>query len=125
LRPLNLRDVAGELGLHESTISRVTSNKYLACEHGIFNFKFFFSNALSSNQGNVSTTLVKELIQNIINEEKAENPLSDKEIAEILQKRGIDIARRTVAKYREELKIPPKPLRKLKNIREENDENNH
>ncbi|WP_028844476.1 RNA polymerase factor sigma-54 [Thermodesulfovibrio thiophilus] len=114
LRPLNLRDVAGELGLHESTISRVTSNKYLACEHGIFNFKFFFSNALSSNQGNVSTTLVKELIQNIINEEKAENPLSDKEIAEILQKRGIDIARRTVAKYREELKIPPKPLRKLK-----------
>lgn len=114
LRPLNLRDVAGELGLHESTISRVTSNKYLACEHGIFNFKFFFSNALSSNQGNVSTTLVKELIQNIINEEKAENPFSDKEIAEILQKRGIDIARRTVAKYREELKIPPKPLRKLK-----------
>ncbi|HHW19884.1 RNA polymerase factor sigma-54 [Thermodesulfovibrio thiophilus] len=114
LRPLNLRDVAGELGLHESTISRVTSNKYLACDHGIFNFKFFFSNALSSNQGNVSTTLVKELIQNIINEEKAENPLSDKEIAEILQKRGIDIARRTVAKYREELKIPPKPLRKLK-----------
>ncbi|HOA82518.1 MAG TPA: RNA polymerase factor sigma-54 [Thermodesulfovibrio thiophilus] len=114
LRPLNLRDVAGELGLHESTISRVTSNKYLACDHGIFNFKFFFSNALSSNQGNVSTTLVKELIQNIINEEKAENPFSDKEIAEILQKRGIDIARRTVAKYREELKIPPKPLRKLK-----------
>lgn len=114
LRPLNLRDVAGELGLHESTISRVTSNKYLACDHGIFNFKFFFSNALSSNQGNVSTTLVKELIQNIINEEKAENPFSDKEIAEILQKQGIDIARRTVAKYREELKIPPKPLRKLK-----------
>lgn len=115
LKPLNLKDIAEDLGLHESTISRVTSNKYLACEHGLFNFRFFFSNALSSNHGGISTTLVKDLIQKIINEEDHANPLSDKEISDILKKQGIDIARRTVAKYREELKIPPKPLRKLKN----------
>lgn len=115
LKPLNLKDIAEDLGLHESTISRVTSNKYLACEHGLFNFRFFFSNALSSNHGGISTTLVKDLIQKIISEEDHANPLSDKEISDILKKQGIDIARRTVAKYREELKIPPKPLRKLKN----------
>ncbi|WP_141266280.1 RNA polymerase factor sigma-54 [Thermodesulfovibrio sp. Kuro-1] len=115
LKPLNLKDIAQDLGLHESTISRVTSNKYLACEHGLFNFRFFFSNALSSNHGGISTTLVKDLIQKIINEENHINPLSDKEISDMLKKQGIDIARRTVAKYREELKIPPKPLRKLKN----------
>jgi len=115
LKPLNLKDIAHDLGLHESTISRVTSNKYLACEHGLFSFRFFFSNALSSNHGGISTTLVKDLIQKIINEEDHTNPLSDKEISDILKKQGIDIARRTVAKYREELKIPPKPLRKLKN----------
>ncbi|MEN2993849.1 MAG: RNA polymerase factor sigma-54 [Thermodesulfovibrio sp.] len=115
LKPLNLKDIAADLGLHESTISRVTSNKYLACEHGLFSFRFFFSNALSSNYGGISTKLVKDLIQKIIEEENPTNPLSDKEISEILKKKGIDIARRTVAKYREELKIPPKPLRKLKN----------
>jgi RNA polymerase sigma-54 factor len=115
VKPLNLKDIAQDLGLHESTISRVTSNKYLACEHGLFNFRFFFSNALSSNHGGISTTLVKDLIQKIINEENHTNPLSDKEISDMLKKQGIDIARRTVAKYREELKIPPKPLRKLKN----------
>lgn len=115
LKPLNLRDVANDLGLHESTISRVTSNKYLACEHGLFNFRFFFTNALPSNHGSVSPTRVKELIQKIINDENPANPLSDKEISEMLKKQGIDIARRTVAKYREELKIPPKSLRKLKN----------
>ncbi|GAQ95331.1 RNA polymerase sigma-54 factor [Thermodesulfovibrio aggregans] len=119
LKPLNLRDVAVDLGLHESTISRVTSNKYLACDHGVFSFRFFFSNALPSNEGNVSTTFVKDLIQKIISEENPESPLSDKEISEMLKRQGIDIARRTVAKYREELKIPPKSLRKLKIIKED------
>lgn len=114
LKPLNLRDIANDLGLHESTISRVTSNKYLACEHGIFSFKFFFSNALLSNHGGVSPSQVKELIQKIIADEDPEKSLSDKEVSEELKKRGINIARRTVAKYREELKIPPKPLRKFK-----------
>lgn len=114
LKPLNLKDIAEDLGLHESTISRVTSNKYLACDHGIFSFKFFFSNAISSNNGGVSSTLVKDLIQKIIDNEDPAKPLSDHEIADELKKKGIDIARRTVAKYREELKIPPKSLRRRK-----------
>lgn len=114
LKPLNLRDVAEELGLHESTISRVTSNKYLACDHGIFSFKFFFTNALPSKNGAISTSRVKELIRKIIDEENPENPFSDMEIVDILKKEGIDIARRTVAKYREELKIPPRSLRRVK-----------
>ncbi|MDI1472012.1 MAG: RNA polymerase factor sigma-54 [Thermodesulfovibrio sp.] len=114
LKPLNLRDIAEDIGLHESTISRVTSNKYLACDHGIFSFKFFFGNALNSSTGAICSSKVKELIQKIISEENPENPLSDSEISEILKKQGIDIARRTVAKYREELKIPPKSIRKVK-----------
>ncbi len=114
LKPLTLRDVVNEVGLHESTISRVTSNKYLCCEHGMFSFKFFFSKSLSSADGNVATTHVKEMIQQIIASENPEKPLCDKEIAEILKSQGINIARRTVAKYREELKIPPKALRKTK-----------
>lgn len=115
LKPLNLRDISEELGLHESTISRVTSNKYLSCEYGVFSFKFFFGNALSSDHGEISVTFVKELIQKIINNESPDKPLSDREISEMLRKQGIDIARRTVAKYREELRIPPKSLRKTKN----------
>lgn len=114
IKPLNLRDIAEDLGLHESTISRVTSNKYLACDHGIFSFKFFFSNALPSRTGAISTSKVKELIRKVIDEENPETPFSDSEIAEMLKKQGIDIARRTVAKYREELKIPPKALRRIK-----------
>lgn len=114
LKPLNLRILSSDLGLHESTISRVTSNKYLACDHGVFSFKFFFSNALQSTEGAICTSKVKELIQRIISEENAENPLSDNDIVEILKKQGIDIARRTVAKYREDLKIPPKSQRRLK-----------
>ncbi len=114
LKPLNLRDVAEQLSLHESTISRVTSNKYLACDHGIFSFKFFFTKALPSKDGAISTSRVKDLIRKIIEEENKENPLSDIEIVEILKKEGIDIARRTVAKYREELKIPPSAARRVK-----------
>lgn len=114
LKPLNLRALSEQLGLHESTISRVTSNKYLSCEHGVFSFKFFFGNALSSDHGDVSVNFVKELIQKIINKENPDKPFSDREISEMLKKQGIDIARRTVAKYREELKIPPKSLRKSK-----------
>lgn len=114
LKPLNLRAISEDLGLHESTISRVTSNKYLACDHGLFSFKFFFSHGIQSSQGTISTTKVKELIQKLIEEENPDNPLSDSEISEMLKKQGIDIARRTVAKYREELKIPPKSQRRQK-----------
>jgi RNA polymerase sigma-54 factor len=112
LKPLNLRDVAVNLGMHESTISRVTSNKYLSCSHGLFSFRFFFSSALQSSSGTVSSTSVKDLIKKIISEENSAKPFSDQRIAELLKTKNITIARRTVAKYREELKIPPQGQRR-------------
>lgn len=106
LKPLTLKEVASTLNLHESTVSRVTSNKYLACEHGVFGFRYLFSSALSSGMGSVSSTSVKDMIKKILSEEGDRKPLSDQHIAEILKREGIVIARRTVAKYREELGIP-------------------
>ncbi len=112
LKPLNLKDIAAELSLHESTISRVTSNKYLSCPHGIYSFRFFFSNAIRSESGELSSTTVKEMIRKIISEEDAGKPLSDMRIVEIFKSQNITIARRTIAKYREELKIPSQSQRK-------------
>jgi RNA polymerase sigma-54 factor len=106
LKPLTLRDVASGLKMHESTISRVTSSKYLSCSHGMFSFRFLFSSALQSGLGSVSSTSVKNIIKKIVNEEDSNKPLSDQYIAEMLKKSGITIARRTIAKYREELGIP-------------------
>ena len=106
LRPLTLRDVASILNLHESTVSRVTSNKYLSCEHGVFCFRYLFSSALHSGAGSVSSTSVKNTIKTIISEEEHRKPLSDQEISGRLKQSGIVIARRTVAKYRDELGIP-------------------
>ncbi len=115
LKPLTLRDVASILNLHESTVSRVTSNKYLACEHGIFGFRFLFSSALSSDMGNISSTSVKNMIRKIVTEEDTQKPFSDQKIAEMLQQQGIEIARRTVAKYRDELGIPSQTQRRKLN----------
>jgi len=112
LKPLNLKDVAEDLGMHESTISRVTANKYLQCPQGLLSFRFFFSNAVPSTKGGVSSTTVKNIIKQLISEEDPNAPLTDKKIVEILKDRGIETARRTVAKYREELKIPPYNKRK-------------
>ncbi len=112
LRPLNLKDVAADISMHESTISRVTSNKFLACDHGVFSFRFFFSSAIQSDAGDVSSTLVKNLIRKIIVDEDPKKPLSDLMVVEKLKEHNINIARRTVAKYREELKIPPQNQRK-------------
>ncbi|MGD0883960.1 MAG: RNA polymerase factor sigma-54 [Thermodesulfovibrionales bacterium] len=112
LRPLNLKDIAITLGMHESTISRVTSNKYLSCAHGIFSFRYFFSSALQSPTGAISSTSVKDVIRKLICEEDAQKPLSDQRIVDLLKTKDIIIARRTVAKYREELKIPPQGNRK-------------
>ncbi len=106
LKPLTLKDVASTLNLHESTVSRVTSNKYLSCEHGIFCFRYLFSSALHSGMGSISSTSVKNTIKNIVSEEDSQKPLSDQYIADMLKRSGITIARRTVAKYREELGIP-------------------
>ena len=112
LRPLNLKDIATELNLHESTISRVTSNKYLASPHGIYSFKYFFSNAIPSVSGELSSTTVKEMIRRIIAEEDPALPLSDMKIGEIFKSQNITIARRTIAKYREELRIPSQSQRR-------------
>ena len=112
LKPLNLKDIATELSLHESTISRVTSNKYLACPHGMFSFKYFFSNAIPSDSGDLSSTSVKEMIRKIISEEDPSSPLSDMKIGDIFKSQNITIARRTIAKYREELKIPSQSQRR-------------
>lgn len=112
LKPMNLRDIATDLNLHESTVSRVTSNKYLACDDGIFSFKFFFSNSFQSDGGGISSTSIKEMIKRIISEEDTRKPLSDMHIVELLKNKNITIARRTVAKYRDELKISSHSQRK-------------
>ncbi len=112
LKPLNLKDIAAELNLHESTISRVTSNKYLSCPRGIYGFRFFFSNAIPSDTGEISATTVKEMVKKIVAEEDPGKPLSDMCIVDIFKSQNINIARRTIAKYREELKIPSQSQRK-------------
>jgi RNA polymerase sigma-54 factor len=112
LRPLNLKSIAYDIDMHESTISRVTANKFLACSHGVFNFRFFFSSALQTDTGEVSSTSVKDLIKKIIAEENCQKPMSDQMLCDELKKHNITIARRTIAKYREELKIPTQNQRK-------------
>lgn len=112
IKPLNLKDVAADLGMHESTISRVTSNKYLQCPQGLFGFRFFFSNAIQVAGGEISSVTVKNNVKQLISEEDPRSPFSDKDIVEKLKARNINIARRTIAKYREELKIPSHSRRK-------------
>jgi RNA polymerase sigma-54 factor len=117
LRPLTLRDIAAEVELHESTISRVTSNKSIATPRGIFDLKFFFTTALAGANGDThSAEAVRHRVQTLINAEKHETILSDDAVAQILQKEGIDIARRTVAKYREALRIPGSAQRKREKL---------
>lgn len=113
MRPLVLRDIADELGLHESTISRVTTAKYMATPHGTYELKFFFGSGLGTETGgNASSTAVRALIKQFVSAENVKKPLSDSQIAEMLKEQGIECARRTVAKYREALKIAPANLRK-------------
>ena len=113
MRPLVLREIAEELEMHESTISRVTTQKYLACPLGIFEFKYFFSSQVSSENGSgISSTAIQALIKKIVGEESPNKPISDTQIAQLLGEQGYNIARRTVAKYREILRIPPVHLRK-------------
>jgi RNA polymerase sigma-54 factor len=106
LKPLTLRQVAEEIGVHESTVSRATSNKYIQTPHGLFEFKYFFTPGLSTNTGtSTSTENIKQLIQEIIKGEDVTKPYSDQKIADMVMNRGISIARRSVSKYREELGI--------------------
>ncbi|MEE8558356.1 MAG: RNA polymerase factor sigma-54, partial [Myxococcota bacterium] len=113
LRPLNLRDVAEDIGMHESTVSRVTSNKYVQTPHGLFELKFFFNSSIETADGrSIASESVKEKIRDIIRSEDARRPLSDQQIAEVLRMSAIHIARRTVTKYREALRILPSTRRR-------------
>jgi RNA polymerase sigma-54 factor len=106
LRPLVLRDVAEDIGMHESTISRVTTNKYMQTPQGLFELKYFFNSGLSTSGGeSVSSESVKNQIKEIIEKEDSAKPLSDQKIAEMLSDATVNIARRTVTKYREMLRI--------------------
>ncbi|MEW6336231.1 MAG: RNA polymerase factor sigma-54 [Acidobacteriota bacterium] len=113
LRPLVLRDIADDIGMHESTVSRVVSNKYMATPRGVLPLKFFFHSAIShAVDGDISSVVVKERIKELIGAEEPQRPLSDARVARQLNRLGIRIARRTVAKYREELGIPSSEQRR-------------
>lgn len=106
LRPLNLKQIADKVGIHESTVSRATSNKYIQTPHGTFEYRFFFSSGVNNTEGErTSSETIKLMIQELVKNEDNTKPLSDQKIADYLQQKGITIARRTVAKYREELGI--------------------
>ena len=113
MKPLVLREIADELGLHESTISRVTTAKYMATPFGTFELKYFFGSSLNTEAGgNASSTAVRALIKQFVAAEDPGKPLSDSQLSQMLEEQGIQVARRTVAKYREALKIAPANLRK-------------
>jgi RNA polymerase sigma-54 factor len=113
LRPMVLRDVAEDIGMHESTVSRVVSNKYIHTHRGLFPMKFFFHSGIDREYGdNISSLTVKRKIEQLIQAEDPKRPLSDSELMRILNREGIQIARRTVAKYRDELSIPSSTDRK-------------
>jgi RNA polymerase sigma-54 factor len=113
LKPLVLKDVADDIGMHESTVSRVTTEKYMNTPQGLFELKFFFTSGIKTAGGaDISSSSVKDQIKQIIAQEAPQNPISDQQIVKILKGKNIDIARRTVAKYRETLGIPSSSLRK-------------
>jgi RNA polymerase sigma-54 factor len=114
LRPLVLRDVAEDIGMHESTVSRVVNNKYMHTPQGVFEMKYFFHSGISSSFGeSISSVTIKQRIRKIIEAEDGRKPLSDSKIVSILQREGLVLARRTIAKYREELRIPTSNQRKV------------
>jgi RNA polymerase sigma-54 factor len=113
LRPMTLREIAEAIGMHESTVSRVTANKFMASPRGIFELKYFFSTALGGADGSShSAEAVRHRIKALIDAEAPTAVLSDEALVTILRKEGIDVARRTVAKYRESMKIPSSSRRK-------------
>ena len=113
MKPLILRDIAEELSMHESTISRVTTQKYMYTPRGIYELKFFFSSHVgTSDGGECSSTAIRAMIRKLIQAEDPGKPLSDDKIAKLLEAEGIQVARRTVAKYREAMSIPSSSDRK-------------
>jgi RNA polymerase sigma-54 factor len=113
MRPMVLREIAETLGLHESTISRVTTQKYMATPRGTYELKYFFGSHVATETGGAcSATAIRALIKQLVSAEDTKTPLSDSRISQILGQQGIVVARRTIAKYRESLQIPPVNLRK-------------
>jgi RNA polymerase sigma-54 factor len=113
LKPLILRDVADDIGMHESTVSRVTTNKYVHTPQGIFELKYFFNSGITRSDGDdLASEAVKLKIKQIVASEDVKHPHSDQKIVELLREQNIEIARRTVAKYREQLRIQPSSKRK-------------
>jgi RNA polymerase sigma-54 factor len=105
LKPLTLKTVADAVGMHESTASRVTANKYIATSRGVFEMKFFFTNAVGGGEGDLAAAAVRHKIKAMVDAEPPDAVLTDDAIVDTLRREGIDIARRTVAKYRKSLKI--------------------
>jgi RNA polymerase sigma-54 factor len=113
LRPLNMATVADAVGVHETTVSRAIAGKYIATPHGVFELRFFFSHGIKTESGeDLSNTSVKTAIADLVKNEAKHKPLSDDKLAKLLAAQGIQVARRTVAKYREALGILPSHLRK-------------
>ena len=114
LKPMVLQEVADRVSMHVSTISRVSNGKYVQTPHGVYELKYFFDGGLSRDDGgeDISAKSVKDKIAKLIDEEDPKSPLSDQRIADVLKAEGIDIARRTVAKYRDQLRINPARYRK-------------
>jgi len=119
LKPLTLAEIAEEVGVHESTVGRVVANKYIQTPRGVFSLKYFFHKSLAGQNGEeVSSLRIKEKIKRIIEGEDPANPLSDTDLCDILARENVKIARRTVAKYRKQLRIPPSHIRKKKFLAE-------
>ena len=113
LKPLNLKDIADEIEVHESTVSRAVNGKYIQCPNGLFEIKYFFQSGVKGSSGEgVSSESVKSVIKDLVDKENPKKPHSDQYLAEELVRRGINISRRTVAKYRDELNIAPSSKRK-------------
>lgn len=113
LKPLTLKEVADDINMHESTVSRATNGKYVQTPRGLYELKYFFCSGLSTREGDdISSTSIKAMIKEIVDGENPKKPLSDQKISELLKDRGISISRRTVAKYRDELDIPSSTMRK-------------
>ena len=121
IKPLTLIEIAQEIGVHESTVGRVVANKYMMTPRGVFSLKYFFHKSLHGDFGeDVSSLKIKEKIRKLVEQEDKNNPLSDIEIGDILARENLKIARRTVAKYRKQLKILPSHIRKRKFVMEGN-----
>lgn len=112
LVPLTLKEVAADIDMHESTISRATNGKYVQTPRGLFELKYFFTTGLPGSSGDVSSTSIKSVIRQIVEDEDPKKPLSDQRISEMLKEKGASISRRTIAKYRDELNIPSSSMRK-------------